>query len=214
MKTTAKKSIRPKSKALDKQQGVVLLIALIMLVAMTMAGVALVRSVDTTTMIAGNLAFKQSATSSGDRGVETAIAWLTTNAGSLEADNTAGGYYAASQDCLDLTGNGSKPSASCTPPYTALDWDANAATLSADAVGNKINYVIHRMCDAAGPLDGGSCATEQDTQAGSSTGGVRQMTTYQPGTWATVANRGYYRITVRVSGPRDNMSYVQTFVSL
>jgi Tfp pilus assembly protein PilX len=40
------------------QQGVVLLMALIMLVALTLAGIALVRSVDTTNLIAGNLAFK------------------------------------------------------------------------------------------------------------------------------------------------------------
>ena len=43
-----------------KQRGVVLFIALIALVAMSLAAVALVRSVDTATIIAGNLAFKQS----------------------------------------------------------------------------------------------------------------------------------------------------------
>src|SRR4051794_33864237 len=49
-----------------RQQGVVLLIALIVLVAMTLAGIGLVRSVDTGNMVAGNLAFKQGATLAGD----------------------------------------------------------------------------------------------------------------------------------------------------
>ena len=56
-----------------RQRGVVLFISLIVLVAMTLAGVALVRSVDTTNLIAGNLAFKQGATLSGDAAIETEI---------------------------------------------------------------------------------------------------------------------------------------------
>ena len=43
------------------QEGVVLFIALIVLVAMSLAGVALMRSVDTALVVAGNFAFKKSA---------------------------------------------------------------------------------------------------------------------------------------------------------
>ncbi|HEX2310450.1 MAG TPA: hypothetical protein VHH91_07010, partial [Vicinamibacterales bacterium] len=59
-----------------RQRGAVLLIALIVLVAMSLAGVALVRGVDMTNLIAGNLAFKQGATLGGDWGAEQARAWL------------------------------------------------------------------------------------------------------------------------------------------
>ena len=65
------------------QAGVVLMMALIVLVAMTLAGIALVRSVDTSNIIAGNLAFKQAATNSGDTGIEAAAAWLNANSGAL-----------------------------------------------------------------------------------------------------------------------------------
>jgi Tfp pilus assembly protein PilX len=51
------------------QQGVVLFIALIVLVAMSLAGIALMRSVDTNVLIAGNLAFRQGATMAGDWGI-------------------------------------------------------------------------------------------------------------------------------------------------
>jgi Tfp pilus assembly protein PilX len=50
------------------QRGVVLLIALIMLVAMTLAGIGMMRSVDTGTVIAGNLAFKQATLNASDMG--------------------------------------------------------------------------------------------------------------------------------------------------
>ena len=58
------------------QQGVVLFIALIILVAMTLAGIALMRSVDTNVLIAGNLAFRQANTMYADTGVEAARAWF------------------------------------------------------------------------------------------------------------------------------------------
>src|SRR3546814_10518494 len=88
-----------------KQQGVVLFIALIVLVAMTIAGIALVRSVDTSNLIAGNLAFKQGATLSAEGGAEKAIEWLTSRNGSLElyTPERAAGYYATSQSTLDTT---------------------------------------------------------------------------------------------------------------
>lgn len=197
-----------------KQQGVVLLIALIVLVAMTLASVAMVRSVDTSTMIASNLAFKQSGMASGDAGVNAAVTWLNANGGALQNDMASSGYYASSQDCLDLTGNGAVPT-NCTPPFTAFDWNQSGAsmTLPTDAAGNSVSYVIHRLCSAAGALNGASCTLAQTERTGSGTGAARQMRNYQPGAWSTVSSIGYYRITVRIVGPRKNVSFVQAVVS-
>ena len=58
---------------MTKQRGVVLFFSLVALLAMSLAAVALVRSVDTSTMIAGNLSFKRAATTSGDSGIEAAL---------------------------------------------------------------------------------------------------------------------------------------------
>lgn len=201
------------------QRGVVLVIALIVMVAMIMAGIAMVRSVDTSTIIAGNLAFKQSGTSSGDLGVEAAITWLGANGASLiddNATNAADGYYANSQDCLDLTGGGHVPPATTCPTTSVLDW-SDAAKVKAPVLdtttGNSVQYVIHRMCNLPGALNGGTCAVEQSSQTGSSEGAARQMATYQPGSWSSVSNRGFYRITARVTGPRNTVSFVQAVIS-
>lgn len=192
------------------QRGVVLVLTLIVLVALTLAGLALVRSVDTSGLIAGNLAFKQSAAVSADAGVEAAITWLAEHGSSLTEDQPESGYYATSQDRLDLTGNQTPDDSDDN-----LDWseEDEVNMLAKDRVGNQVSFVIHRMCDRTGALDSASCSTEESRMGGSSEGGNRQMLTYQPGSWEMVANRGVYRITVRVSGPRSNVAYAQAVIS-
>ena len=59
-----------------RQQGVILFVALIVLVAMSLTGIALMRSVDTNLLVAGNLAFRQGATAASDWGVEAARAFF------------------------------------------------------------------------------------------------------------------------------------------
>lgn len=191
------------------QHGVTLVLTLIVLVALTLASLALVRSTDTSSLIAGNLAFKQSAMISSDSGVEAAIAWLAENAAGLQADIAGSGYYATSQAGVDLTGSESES------PDDNLDWhDENGVfTLEKDKAGNQISFVIHRMCDTPGPLNGNTCATEESTAEDNSQGSNRQMLTYQPGAWDQVANRGFYRITVRVNGPRSNVAYTQAIIA-
>lgn len=194
------------------QKGLALFVALVVLVAMSLAGIALVRSVDTATLIAGNMAFRQSATTSGDAGVEAARTWLIANNGStLQNDHTGDGYYATSQDALDLTGNR-------TPGETGDDvgWEGGGAAapkcLAADEAGNTSCYIIHRLCNTAGPLSGATCSTQQSVKGGSSLGAMRPMTTAQERSWSEVATLAYYRVTVRIAGPRNNTSYIQAFI--
>ena len=68
----------PSSVVRRKQRGVSLIIAMIALVAMTLAGLALIRSVDTSNVISGNLAFRQASLHATDVGVEAALAALGT----------------------------------------------------------------------------------------------------------------------------------------
>jgi Tfp pilus assembly protein PilX len=58
------------------QSGVALIMVLIMLTAMAIAGVALVRVVDSANVISGNFAFRQSTLNIADLGVEAATADL------------------------------------------------------------------------------------------------------------------------------------------
>ena len=126
------------------QQGVILFIALIVLVAMSLAGIALMRSVDTNVLVAGNLAFRQANTAYGDTGVEAARTWLLANMASLNNNQPGGGqhYWANYQLGLDFI----QGTSSTTDDY---DW-SQAATATSPDPAFTIQYVIHRLCGGTG----------------------------------------------------------------
>ena len=86
------------------QRGVVLVISLIVLVALTLAGIALVRSTDTANVIAGNMAFRMGALQAVDTGVETAFTATTSDTGFFAAPSVAtstaeGQYFPIINEC-------------------------------------------------------------------------------------------------------------------
>jgi type IV pilus assembly protein PilX len=185
----------------SRQRGAVLFIALIVLVAMSLAGIALIRGVDTANLIAGNLAFKQNATHGGDWGLEQGRAWLQSQAATALYGDFPGRYYAAMQIGLDFTNT--------DPSKPDFDWDNNSFNAGADPAGNQVRYVIHRMCDLAGNPGSVNCVrtttggTSDSTKGGATYGGAALPSTSQI----------YYRITARVTGPRNTVSYVQMMVN-
>lgn len=191
------------------QQGVVLFIALIVLVAMSLAGVALLRGVDTGTIIAGNLAFRQTSMHVADLGVEAARAWLLAQPTSdLHIDKTADNYFATWQANLDLLGNDASK-----PDY---DWTTSVPVPSGSTYeppsGYTVRYVIHRLCENSGDPTGSSAnCVKVGGAAGTAASGTKGAAAY--GTYAiSVPTSAMYRITVRVTGPRNAQSYVQATV--
>jgi Tfp pilus assembly protein PilX len=185
--------------------GAVLFISLIVLVAMTLAGIAIMRSVSTSNLIAGNLAFKQMTIQASDNGVEQAYQWLLANRAVLINTNAALGYYS------------SRPGTE--PNWTDPNVWANAVTLPADAAGNTVAFIVHRMC------------TQPDTAYNASNAGVANdcALSISPGTppppgegdsfqtGAPVFLQDpmvYYRITVRTTGQRNTISIVQAMVAI
>src|SRR5216117_2782905 len=74
------------------QGGTILIIALIVLVAMTLAGIATMRSEDTATITAGNIGLRQASVNAADQGIQAGVAWLTANLGpTLVNDNHQSG---------------------------------------------------------------------------------------------------------------------------
>jgi type IV pilus assembly protein PilX len=100
-----------------KQRGVVLFFTLIALVVMSLAAVALIRSVDTSNMIAGNLAFKQAGASSTDTGMEAAIGWLSAAQATMQAANKD--VYQNADHVLNKDG-GANPGAVAGVVYSAF----------------------------------------------------------------------------------------------
>ena len=192
------------------QEGVVLLIALITLLAMTLAGIGIMRSIDSGTMVAGNIGFRQSAVMSGDTGIEEGRAWLMANQAALNADNPSAGYYSTRQDSLDITGNRTEGG------LDGVDWAGSDPTqptkaiqVASDGSGNSIFYIIHRMCSIPGSVNasGQSCATVTASGIGSSQD-APDYSTYG----LKVRNQIYYRITSKVTGPKNTVTFVQAVV--
>lgn len=200
-----------------RQGGVVLLIALIILVALMLGGIALVRSVGTANIIAGNLAFQQAATQSGEAGSEAAIASLgvgvatAMSAAELQNDNFARAYAASTP----ASGNPAdwdvywSTTIDPLPAAAPGSCEDRVCTLPVDAAGNTVSYTIQRLCQSAGDptlvSTGCASASQQAAQSGASaSSGSIPM--------AQVAQY-YYRITSRIVGPRNTVSFIQTIVA-
>jgi len=202
-----------------RQGGMVLLLSIIVLVAMSLAAIALMRSVLTSNRVAGNLAFQQSAAASAEIGTETAIAWLEQQsrlwvsqnvpANTLFTTKVIGAgqpvaYQAQRQD----------PDPTVQQTWEQF-WQQVAVagnwvnTLPTDAAGNTVGYIIQRLCAAEGdPLVSGNCEGQpvQSSSVETSSKGA--------GVKLKLPGRIYYRITVRVAGPRNTVAFHQSIVSL
>lgn len=214
---------RSRPRHTHRQRGISLLFALLALAALSLAAVALVRSVDSGALVMGNLGFKVDATTSSDQGAELAVAWLQANlAGTgLDADLAASGYYATSLDALDPTGR-----TSTAATRAVVDWAGDncasvsgtySACLTASAPatvnGNRVSYVIARTCATAGDKDasGNSCATP--LYSPSSDDPNSNSPDYSaPGGFTQTTTNPYFRIVVRTVGGRNAVSFTETLV--
>jgi type IV pilus assembly protein PilX len=178
------------------QRGVSLIIALIALVALTLAGLALMRSADTSNVISGNLAFREATVQATDVGVESAITALATIATTAPDANAPVGcaagacnYYPTMQTPVNGAG---------VP--TVIDWTAVPSTTLDSSYA--VQYVIDRLCDGPTPVTdvANKCMNLAGTSAGSKKAGAVSFTS---------ASQVYYRVLVRVTGPRNAVSIVQ-----
>ncbi len=208
-----------------KQRGVSLIVVLVALLIIGFAAVALLRSSDTGTLVAGNLAFKKTALAAGDAGSETALAWLVANATAvaLYSDSADDGYYATTADGCDLTGSRTPNDDDDDVNWTGTDpgGDCNMDALAVAPVGvpadYTVSYVINRVCNAAGDPnsvfaeDGVTPMVCSAAGAGASQGSTRGGGSYG-NLPLTGESQTYYRITTRIDGPRNTVRYIQTLV--
>lgn len=198
-----------------KQQGVVLFLALIALVVMSLAAVALIRSVDTNTIIAGNLALKHSALVSSDRGLESALNWLeankptSNNPNSLNNHSAVNGYY-ATYLTLDLSNADIlKSDATWAAGVSGAAVGAGIAGGVEASSGNEIRYIIQRMCRETASPAVDKCLFG-DSEIGSGSFAVKDAN--EAGASIAASQSPIYRITTRVAGVKNTFVYTQAFV--
>lgn len=216
---------RPRKSAL-RQRGLSMAVVLVSLIVMGLAAVSLTRMIDTGTLIIGNIAFKQSTTASTDRGMELANAYLNqtmqNSPANLFADRPQEGYYASVRPQLDATwsGNGNNRvlpgwnDVNCTGAAGNVAeclWTTGDANMQND--GSQVRYLIIRLCNAAG--DHTQWATRCVRPLADMAGYERPSGALDyANVWNSpgAAPAPVFRIIVRATGPKNTVSYTDTYV--
>lgn len=228
-------SIQRLTQARLRQRGLSLIVVLLSLVTLAFASVALIRSIDTGTLVIGNLGFKKAATTSSDQSANTAVTWLQARISdaTLHADILTSGqaYYATSIDALDPSGNSRPVTGSPARPfvnwagdscgnclssgYCSACYNPSAAVTTADGYTHR--YLITRMCKCAGDPNG-NCA---DGSSNICSAPVSNATSSSPkrgelkyGDNLRFAGTGspFFRIIVRTEGPRNTATVTETYI--
>ena len=164
-----------------------MIVVLVLLTVMLLGGMALARMTEVGTLAAGNAAFREASLQASEVGVNTAFAAVQ----ALADENTdTGGWYFATQQAQDANG------------VPTVDFNAAAEVV----VGAyRLRYVVDRICTGAMPVTEPlrQCLVRQVPQLESATNKEKP----DPPT------ARQFRITVRVTGPKDTQAWVQALVT-
>lgn len=192
------------------QSGIVMIFALMAIVLLALSAVALMGSVDTGNITAGNMAFKLRTVMAAEYGVSAAMGKFDSTSSPVGALSGATGANSDSADnCYRSTGfNGKAADATDGSdvrgiPNILLDsgsFDGSYSKCKLTTVtGETVRYVIDRRCSASGAPTETNCnvasvSTTAQTDADKHTGSEAVP---------------LLRVTARVDGARSTVSYVQ-----
>lgn len=191
-----------------RERGVVLLFCLVVLVVLLAGGVAVMRSMNASLATAGNLAFRRDLVNKGEQATARVLAQFRSGGvlqtpASEAADLTSANYSASR---LETNAQG-------IPTILLQDDTAFGAK---GAVSNdikdadesvKVRYIIDRLCNAAGlPSTLGPTGCVYAPSTTQVTGGSSQRARDDLPPPSSIV----YRLSIRVSGPRDTQVFLQS----
>jgi Tfp pilus assembly protein PilX len=181
------------------QRGVVMIMTLIALVLLLIGAAALLRTVDSSSILVGNLAFRRDLTNRAEAAIVTAKATLvdTLNTEAKRQSNDTDHHYYATK--LANASNG-------VPSVLMKSKTYDAAYSPSATDGVTLRWVIDRQC-ATGTVAYSDSACEYVKATSADPSGSKGATGGPP---VKGANRPVYRISVRVTGPRDTEANFQT----
>lgn len=194
--------ISPIDSRTQRQRGVVLFVALIAMVVLSLAGVALIRSVDTTTSVAGNLSVRQASITPVNTSIEKAVDALfySKTISNLEAVNATYHYYPSLQAAEKANGVPAALAGAYPPSGYAFAYDT-------DTAGFEMRWVIERVC--TNPPPAGATIDNCDMLEPRSSKAKTTMKLKGP----TAPPIPFYRVTVRVDQPATStVTYAQAML--
>jgi type IV pilus assembly protein PilX len=210
-----------------RQQGSALIFALMTLVALMLAAVALVRSVDTGSRVLGNLGFKQDATAAADKATAAALASLSGIDLNANLNTGTVAYYATALDGVDTTGQQIQPGAAGYATRSVVNWDLdNCAYAPSPAVcavtpsdppiaidaNTTARFFISRLCLTAGDPSAAGNTCQRPLRSSTSAAPPKGSLDYAHYERFAGVSGPYYRIVVRVVGARGTTSFTETIV--
>ena len=183
MKTTHFRSQHP------RQQGVTMLVVLMLMSVMLLGGLALARLTEIGALATGNSGYREASLQASEVGTNTAYAAVKALAS--EEVNISGWYWATIQ------------AADATTGIPTIAWSSAPEVV----VGSYfVRYAVERMCNTA-PVTNTlrQCLVKQVPQSPEST--VYGREALDP------PNSRQFRITVRVTGPKATETWVQSLVT-
>lgn len=177
--------------------GFALPIALLVIVVISLAAAQMVRAVDSTTAVAGNLILRAETIATAGVAIEQALATLADQEAipDRDHDHATAGYHASRLAGEDLRG--------IPRALQGSRIDGSVACRQPAIHGSSMAHVIERLCLAPGAALPSNCILLEYPAVNAAT----------PGASIDVApDTPLYRITARVDGPRGAVVVAQVFV--
>jgi hypothetical protein len=188
-----------------RQRGIALPVILIMLTVMLIGSIYLLKSSTSTTLTVTNLGYDAALSKEADIGIHTAFQWLALPATKplLIANNAAQGYVATLNPAWTVS----------SPQF----W-TGAVTLPVDTSGNRVQYVIHRMCTFAGAYNAtlpavNTCMLSSAKRGVASSVALGDSLSQNAPSYEDQPQL-HYVVTARISGPRGGNVVTQAVVMM
>ena len=206
--------MHPGRRVRRSERGVIMLFGLIALAIMLIGAAAMVRSMGTSMLNAGNLGFKRDLTNQGERAVASVMAVLQTGALSTDparqSSNVAQNYSAT---MLATNEQGLPDALLSDSTFSSAGVSSNDITISEQSV--SVRYLIDRLCVNTGLAAADHCTMADDPNpVGGSGSEMLRAEDASAGGAGAVGQRVVYRVSIRVTGPRSTQAYFQTTLSL
>jgi hypothetical protein len=190
-------------RTIHRQRGVALPVMLIVLAVMLMSSIYLLKSSNSTTLTASNLAYDSAQGRAVDFGLHRGFQWLSdtarTNKAQLNSHSAANGYVAILEK-----GQG---------PRSDAFWEGG---LFVDVGTQRVQYVIHRLCLRDLPYDNpdNACVQTADNPSamGSSVAAGDSLASDAPR--FTSVPKVHYVVTARIAGARGGNVVNQLVVQI
>ena len=181
-----------------RQRGIALPVILIILTVMMVSGIYLIKSSTSSTLTTANLAYDSALAKAADAGLHAGFAYLRTvvNKADLDTNQPAKGYVATLTPTWTVS----------TPAF----W-TGSVTMDPNAAGDRVEYVIHRLCVFPGPYNGNTCIKTSARPDAPTPVAFGSSLALGSARYATQPQL-HYLVTARITGPRGGNVVTQAVV--